>query len=84
LYRKPFQKRLERKPEKRLSLSTLFPNPIGVINRRNGFGTTFAAQRFRLNASLFEKCLMKTPGKGLINRLNARRSKLCSEGTGAG
>jgi hypothetical protein len=39
--RKPFQKRLERKTEKRLSLGTLSPNPIGVINRRNGFGQAF-------------------------------------------
>jgi hypothetical protein len=31
LGRKSFQKRLDRKPEKRLVLRTLSPNPIGVI-----------------------------------------------------
>jgi hypothetical protein len=45
LARKPFQKRLERKPEKRLSLSTLSPNPIGVIKRRNVCGSTFALKK---------------------------------------
>ncbi|WP_141706503.1 MULTISPECIES: hypothetical protein [Methanosarcina] len=34
--RKPFQKRLDRKLWQRLNSRNLFPNPIGVINRRNG------------------------------------------------
>jgi len=50
LARKPFQKRLDRKPKKYLSLRILFPNPIGVINRRNGCGTT-----------LFKKGLTENP-----------------------
>jgi len=37
---KPFKKVLSENPEKRLSLKLLSPNPIGVINRRNGCGTT--------------------------------------------
>ena len=32
----PFEKRLDRKPWQRLNLMNLSPNPIGVINRRNG------------------------------------------------
>jgi hypothetical protein len=42
-----FSKRLERKPEKRLSLSTLSPNPIGVIKRRNVCGSTVSAQQLQ-------------------------------------
>jgi len=35
-----FKKGLSENPEKRLSLKLLSPNHIGVINRRNGCGTT--------------------------------------------
>jgi hypothetical protein len=52
LARNPFEKRLDRKPEKYLSLRILSPNPIGVINRRNGCGTT-----------LFKKGLTENPKK---------------------
>jgi len=40
LDRKPFQKRLERKPQAMFEFEILSSNPIGVINRRNGFGAT--------------------------------------------
>jgi len=36
----PFKKSLTENPEKRLSLKILSPNPIGVINRRNGCAQT--------------------------------------------
>jgi len=39
---KPFQKRLEQKSQVHLGLRILSPNPIGVINRRNGCGTTLS------------------------------------------
>ncbi|WP_268989076.1 hypothetical protein [Methanosarcina barkeri] len=32
-----------------MDLEILSPNPIGVINRRNGFGSTVSGQRFRVN-----------------------------------
>jgi len=35
-----FKKGLSENPKQCLDLRTLSPNPIGVINRRNGFGAT--------------------------------------------
>ncbi|WP_255351925.1 hypothetical protein [Methanosarcina sp. Kolksee] len=35
-----FKKGLTENPKNRVSLITLSPNPIGVINRRNGCSTT--------------------------------------------
>jgi hypothetical protein len=48
--RKPFQKRLERKPEKSFSLRALPPNPIRRDKpaqrfRRNGFGSAVVLKR---------------------------------------
>ncbi|HEY3363094.1 MAG TPA: hypothetical protein VGK06_15090 [Methanosarcina sp.] len=40
LNHKPFEKRFDRKPQQCLDLEILSPNPIGVINRRNGCGST--------------------------------------------
>jgi hypothetical protein len=54
LARKPFQKRFDRKPEKRLSLRTLPPNPIGVINRLNGCGTSLFKKGLTENETTFE------------------------------
>ncbi|WP_292388796.1 hypothetical protein [Methanosarcina sp. UBA5] len=42
---KPFEKRFYRKPYQRSSLRALSPNPIGVINRRNGCGSTVAVKK---------------------------------------
>ncbi|WP_196296949.1 hypothetical protein [Methanosarcina barkeri] len=36
---------VDRKFWQRSNLRNLFPNPIGVINRRNGCGSTVAGQR---------------------------------------
>jgi len=44
---KPFEKRFDRKPWQLLDLIVLSPDPICVINRRNGFDQP--AQRLRLN-----------------------------------
>jgi|GEM_PF-6426941 len=46
LTNKPFEKRFDREPEKRLNMSTLYSqNPIGVINRRNGCGTKLTLKK---------------------------------------
>ncbi|WP_048119121.1 MULTISPECIES: hypothetical protein [Methanosarcina] len=45
-----FSKRVDRKPEKHLNFMNLSPNPIGVINRRNGCGTI-----------IFKKGLIENP-----------------------
>jgi len=54
-----FKKGLTENPEKRLSLKILSPNPIGVINRRNGCGTTL------FKKGLTEKLLETTWSNGL-------------------
>ena len=56
LDRKPFQKRLERKPQTMFEFEILSPNPIGVINRRNGFDKT--AQRLHLNLRTLSQALL--------------------------
>ncbi len=46
---KPFQKRFERKPQTMFEFEILPPNPIGVINRRNGCDTIWSHAHFFKN-----------------------------------
>ena len=58
-----FKKGLSENPKKRLSLSTLSPNPIGVINRRNGFDQT--AQRL-IESLVITRCRKRIKEKKRI------------------
>jgi hypothetical protein len=53
LNHKPFEKRLDRKPQQCLDLEILSPNPIGVINRRNGCGTAVVLKTAELYEDIY-------------------------------
>jgi len=71
LDRNPFQKRLDRKPSKHLNLMNLSPNPIGVINRRNGCGTALFKKGLTENPKNHLSLITLSPNPiGVINRRN--------------
>jgi hypothetical protein len=53
-----FKKGLSENPWQRLDLIVLSPNPIGVINRRNGFGATVGVNTIGVGTEGHSGCVL--------------------------